>query len=687
MDRFSSFVVRRKKPIMILFIVAALIGVLLQLGVRINYNLVEYLPKDAPSTIALDVMGDEFQGAIPNARIMLRDVSVQEALDYKERLGAIDGVSDIMWLDDVVDLKVPLEMADKALVENYYKDGNALLTFTIRAGDEVAVTDAIYALIGDAHALSGDAPDRAAIQKLAGSETLRAMIILVPVIILILLISTHSWVEPILFLGAIGVSVFINMGTNLILGEVSFITSSVSPILQLAVSLDYAIFLLHSFADARTETNDVDVAMKRAMKRALPSVTASAATTLFGFLALVFMKFRIGSDLGLNLVKGIVFSFISVMVFLPALTLCCYKLIDRTQHRYIFPSFKKAGKVIARAKAPILILIALLLIPSFLAQRSNDFIYGMGALNTEDRIGQDAVATNEVFGASNIVVLMVPKGEVAREYALGEELLELDHVTAVVSYASMVGPVIPDAYLDSGITSQFYSEHYARIMVYTDMPEEGEVSFAVVERIRAVTQQYYGDSYYSLGQSANLYDMKEVVTWDNTMVNTFAVIAIVAVLMFTFKSISLPLLLTLTIETAIWINLSVPYFMGSPLCYIGYLVVSTVQLGATVDYAILLTDHYMKNRARMPAAAALDKTMGETFGSILISATILSVAGFCLFLSSSNAIVSEMGILLGRGTLLSMLLVVVFLPNALVLFDRVIEKTTWRSKFFKEKSS
>jgi predicted RND superfamily exporter protein len=285
------------------------------------------------------------------------------------------------------------------------------------------------------------------------------------------------------------------------------------------------------------------------------------------------------------------------------------------------------------------------------------------------------------------VVLLVPKGEVAKEQLVAQQVMAQQHVKTVVSYAAMVGPEIPESYLDPAITGQFYSENYARILAYTDLPDEGDVAFGAVQDIQAVAETYYGQDYYSLGTSVNLYDMKTVVTSDNLMVNAIAIAAILLVLLATFKSFSIPLLLTLTIEAAIWINLSIPYFADMPLCYIGYLVINTVQLGATVDYAILLTDHYIGNRRQMTAAKARDKTMTETFGSILVSASILSVAGFCLGLSSTNPIVSELGMLLGRGTLLSLFLVVVFLPNALVMLDRLIEKTTRNANFYRENVS
>jgi predicted RND superfamily exporter protein len=647
--------------------------------------MVDYLPVNAQSTIALNVMEDEFTQSVPNARVMLKNVSLQKALEFKEELQEIEGVTEVLWLDDVINLKEPIEMADPDTVEGYYKGNTALLSVTLADGTEVAATDAIYELIGEENALAGNAVNIATAQKLSASESMGAFLILVPLILLILLLSTSSWIEPLFFLLTIGFSVLINMGTNAMFGEVSFMTQSISPILQMAVSLDYAIFLLHSFEDYRKKTEDVKEAMQLAMRRAFPSIIASAATTLFGFVALLFMKFSIGSDLGRNLIKGIILSFISVMVFLPALTLFCYHWIDRTRHKEIIPNFRQIGKLIVKLKIPVLVLVFVIILPSFLAQRKTDFMYGTGSVSLGSRSGQDEVKISEEFGTSTAIVLLVPKGNSAKEKLLSEDLKQIHHVNQVISYATMVGITIPEDFLDTTITNQFYSKNYTRIILYTDTKEEGETAFSVVEKVQNKAKEYYGDTVYSCGQSVTLYDMKNVVSTDTNKVNLIAILAIALVLLLTFRSISLPILLLVTIETAIWINLSTPYFIGNSLCYIGYLVINTVQLGATVDYAILLTDNYRRSRIDLPKMEAIKNTLGESFHSILISATILSSAGFCLGLTSSNFIVSELGMLLGRGTLLSMAMVVIVLPQLLLLFDSIIKKTTLRANFYKEK--
>ena len=682
MDRFSKTIIRNKKTVIIIFVAVALVCLALLFFVDVNYNMVDYLPPDAQSTTALKLMNDEFTEAMPNASVMVNNVSLTEALEYKQKLASIDGVTQVIWLDDVMDIKQPLEMGDTDTIEGFYKDGNALFSLTIAKGIEKEACNDILNLIGSDNALTGEVPSLVFVQETTTSTVIKAMAILLPVVILILILSTASWLEPLLFLLAIGISVVINMGTNIFLGEISFMTNSISPILQLACSLDYAVFLLHSFQDNRKKYANVEDAMRYAMKESMSTVAASAATTLFGFLALLFMDFGIGADLGVNLAKGIIFSFVSVMVFLPAFILCIYKLIDKTQHKVFLPSFGNVNRVLSKIAVPAVAIVSIMIIPAFLGQGRTGFLYGNDTVDPNTRYGRDTIAVEEQFGKSTVMALLVPRGDVAKEQALCEELEQLDRITGIVSYATNVGAVIPPEYLGGDITGQFYSENYARIIVYTDTPAEGDIAFKTVESINEKAKAHYGDAFYTLGQSANLYDMKNIVQIDNVVVNVIAVIAIFIVLLVTFKSAILPFMLVLTIEAGIWINLAIPYFSGTPINFLGYLVISTVQLGATVDYAILLTTTYLRNRKLMPKREAISASLGGSFKSILVSALTLSTAGFTLYATSSNSAIADIGLLLGRGTLLSFAMVVCFLPTLLVVFDKVIEKTTFKTSFF-----
>lgn len=507
---------------------------------------------------------------------------------------------------------------------------------------------------------------------------LGASSVLVPVIILILVLTTTSWIAPALFLITIGVAVLINMGTNIFFKSISYITQSVSPILQLAVSLDYAIFLLTAFENLRRTEPDVESAMVKAIKQSFVSIAASAATTVFGFFALIFMRFGIGSDLGMNLVKGVTISYISVVVFLPGARAEDGEAPgqDRAPTHHCRPA--RDRRALVKVRIPALILVLLLVVPCYLAQSRADFMYGNGDPAPDSRYGQDTQKINDSFGESMALVLLVPRGDTGKEAALCSELGELEHVTAVVSYVSSVGGSIPSEFLSPDIAANFYSENYARIIMYTDTGEEGEDAFSTVEAVRSLAAKYY-DRSYTCGQSANLYDIKETITADTSLVNSLAVGFIFLTLLLSFRSLTLPFILIFVIESAIWINLSTPYFTGVPLVYMGYLVINTVQLGATIDYAILMTDGYIENRKTIGRREAVMQSLNENIISLLTSGLILSLAGLCLQFASSMEIVKELGLLLFRGTLLSMALVLIALPALLIMFDPLTAKLTKRS--------
>lgn len=679
MDGLTRGITRHKKLVIAIFLVATVISAVLILGVSVNYDLTDYLPEDSESTIALDLMYEEFGSGVPNTRVMVRNLTLTGAVEMKEKIAQAPGVTGVMWLDDTQDMSTPIELMDSATVEQYWHDGTALYQVTIEEGRESEAVAALYEMLGSDVAISGNSANTASMQNLVVSEVVGAASILIPIIIIILLLTTTSWISPVLFLLTIGVAVLINMGTNVVFGEISFVTQSVSPILQLAVSLDYAIFLLNSFGRHRQEVDSSETAMRLAIKESFSSIAASAATTLFGFMALMFMRFGIGSDLGLNLMKGIVLSYVSVMVFLPALALASVKLLDKTSHRPIIHTGKRLGRALVKVRIPALILVLIAVIPCYLAQTRADFLYGNGTPDTRTDYGRDTVAINEEFGESNALVLLVPRGDPGAEAKMAEELAGIDHVTSVLSYAGTVGAV-PEGFLDESIVSQFYSDGYARIIMYTDTSEEGDEAFAVVEQVRATADKYYSESWLC-GQSANLYDMRDVVTADSTLVNWIAIGFIFLTLLVTFKSATLPFILLFVIEAAIWINLSVPYFADQPLVYIGYLVINTVQLGATIDYAILMTNGYTANRRTMGKREAVVATLNTNFESVLTSGVILTAAGLCLGFVSSLQVVAELGILLARGTVLSMAMVVLALPALLMLFDPLTARLTWKAGF------
>lgn len=687
MDRLIWGILRHRKAVVASFVAIALLCACMIPFVKTNYDMVDYLPPDAQSTHAVSIMEEDFSQSMPNANVLVNDVSLAQAQAVKDEIAAVDGVEMVLWLDDMVDLAQPVETFDAAAVDQYYRDGSALYQVSIADGEEGVVVPALRDLVdsyGEGNGVAGEAADNQAMMEGTTTQVALAVVLVVPIITLLLVLSTMSWLEPLLFFAAIGVSVLINMGTNAFLGGVSFITSSVSPILQLAVSLDYAIFLLHAFADHRKTAATTEEAMARAMRQSVSTIAASAVTTLFGFMALSFMQFQIGADLGMNLVKGVVLSFISVTVFLPALTIMCTKALDKTMHRRFMPNFENVGRPLGAIRVPAMILAFALMVPAFLGQSNVAFTYLTSEPDPELRYGADYYAVEEAFGQQNAAVLLVPRGDVAAEAALSEEVAALDRVSSVMSYAHTVGAPVPSEYLSPAVVDQFYSDDWARIIAYVDAEVESEAAFSTVQTIQDLAAGYY-DECYMAGQSANLYDMARIIEVDNVTVSLVAVIAIFLVVALTFRSLMLPICLVLAIEAGIWINLCIPYFSGDSLNFIGYLIINTVQLGATIDYGILLTSHYLRRRKEMPARQAVYKALGETVPSLIVSAGILASAGFALGITSSISVVCLLGFLLARGALISLVMVTCFLPALLVYLDGPIRLTTWKAGFFRGK--
>lgn len=683
MDRFANAILKHKKAVLLIFLIATIACAALSMTVNINYDLMDYLPDSAPSTIALDVMEEEYAKDPANARIMVQDVTIPEALAYKEKIRQVDGVQEIRWLDDVQSLTVPLETMPQETVEDWYKDGCALFSVTVDTSKQAQCLADIRAILGDKGMMAGSCVDTVAVIDSTSSELSRMMTIVIPIVFAILLLTTSSWFEPVLFLATIGIAIVLNMGTNVIFGTVSFVTKAAGAILQLAVSMDYSIFLLHRFAEFRRTGMDVQQAMIEAVKKSTSSIMASGLTTVIGFAALILMRFKIGPDMGLVMAKAILLSLITVLVLLPVLAVYSYRLIDKTQHRRFLPSFEKMGRFAVKIKAPILLCFAILIVPCFLAQSGNAFKFGtsgiFGGENTQ--IGRETSAIEEKFGRENQMVLMVPKGDLAKEKSVVDQLDAMPEITSVISYVGTVGAPIPTEYVPESQLSELISDHYSRIVLTVGTDTDGTQAFGVVNKVRNIAQAAYPNSYHLTGQAVNTLDLKDTVIADNVRVNAVAIGAIFLILLLTFRSLSLPILLLLVIESSIWLNLTVPYFMGTTLHYISYLIISSIQLGATVDYAILFTNRYLEHRAKENKRSSAVYAVRDCTISILTSGSILAVCGTIMGMISTGLIISQLGFLVGRGALLSMLLVLFVLPGLLILFDSVICKTTSHKKF------
>ena len=670
MKKFYRAVVNHPKLIIAIFAILFVVCGISKFAIKVDYDMNDYLPEDSASTVALDLMEEEFEGGIPNARVMVENVTIPEALQYKADIEAIDGVTDVTWLDDVVSIEEPLETMDSRTVEDYYKDGNALFSVTIAEDKRIDAVNAIRTLIGDDNAMTGSAVSTATATQSTVKEISKIAGIAVAFVIFVLIITTTSWFEPVVVMAGLGVAIIINAGSNLIFGEISFVTNAAGNILQLAVSLDYSVFLIHRFNECRQDTEDVKEAMVNALTLSTSSIASSGLTTVIGFLALCFMQFRIGPDLGQALAKGIAISLITVFIFMPVFILATYKWIDKTAHRPLLPSFEKFGKVVYRMMLPMVVVFVIVLVPAYLGSNANHFYYGASKIfGPATQLGADTEKIQDIFGKSDTYVLMVPKEDKATQKELSDALHEIPEVSSILSYVDTVGTEIPESYLDEATYSKLCSDTYTRMVLSVDAEYEGDETFALVEEIRSVAEEYYPGEWYLAGEGVSTYDLMDTITADMVKVNLVSIGAVFLVLLITLKSVTLPVILVLSIETAVWINLSIPYFTNSTIFYIAYLIISSIQLGATVDYAILTTDRYKEERQNYEKKQAVMRTTAAVTVSILTSGSVLTVVGFLLGAISTHGLLSQLGYFLGKGTLCSLAIVLFVLPGLLYLLD------------------
>lgn len=682
MERIKShniveFIINKRKWIEKIFMVLLVISIICFPMIGINYDLTKYLPKTVPSKQGLDVMEDEF-GYPGTARIMIKDVSIYEAKIYKDTIENIDGVDMVIWADTKTDVYQSSYFINYDDIEDYYKDGYSVMDITFDEVDSSDLThnaiDEIQDLIGDKGYFSGASVEDKSLNETISREMSIAMVIGVAMVIIILCITTTSWFEPFLFILIMGIAIIINMGTNIIFGSISFLTFSVAAILQLAIAMDYSIFLLHSFTREKESGLEATQALANAIKTSTSSILSSGATTIVGFIVLAFMKLTIGKDIGFVLAKGIVISVLTVLLLMPALILRWHDKIESTSHRSFMPSFKPLGQGIYKMRYIILIIVLLITGPAYTAQNMNKFLYGNDALSASEgtKVYADTQEINKIFGRSNLFLVLVPNTSNVKEKDLASQIEDLYYVKSVTSLVNMLPDGIPESFLPKGITSNVHNEDYARMLVYVKSAGESKLSFEASDTIKKLTYDSYGDDSYVLGVTPSTQDIKETIVADYNFVNILSLIGVALVVLCSFKSVIIPIVVIIPIQTAIFINMSIPYILGDEMIYVGYIIVSCLQLGATVDYSILLTNNYLDFRMENNKKDSCIGAISKSALSIITSGTILTTVGYGLCFTSSIAAIASIGRLVGRGAIFSMILVLVLLPALLISCDKVI---------------
>lgn len=740
MYKLAEFIVDKRNLFFLIYIIALVFCIFSRNWVKVENDVTKYLPDSTETRQGLTVMNDQFV-TYGTAQVLLANISYDRAQEAADMIEDINGVTSVTFDN----------------TEDHYKGTSALLDVTFDGEEEDQISiDAMNEikdkLTGyDVYYSTSVANDDSANLE---SEMQVVTAIAAVIIVVVLLLTSKSYAEvPVLLITFIAAAL-LNMGTNFLLGTISFISNSVTIVLQLALAIDYAIILCHRYTEER-ENLPAREATITALSKAIPEISSSSLTTVSGLLALAFMQFKIGEDLAVVLIKAIILSLLSVFTLMPGLIMVFSKWMDKTVHKNLIPSISAVGKFAIKTKYIIPPIFAAVIIVACVFANMCPYCFSTGSTSTprksESTIAQEKI--DSTFGSRNMIALVVPAGNYEAEknlladldacdevkstqglanteamdgYMLTDsltprefsELVGLDYEVAQLLYSAYAinqenyGEVINSSSkysvplidmfeflldeIDKGYVTlegdlkdqmddlsgqldkallQLKTDDYSRLVVYLNLPEEGDETFAFLDRVHEMMAKYYTDNYYVVGNSTSDYDLTSSFSRDNLVISILSALFVIIILLFTFKSAGLPVLLILVIQGSIWINFSFPYLMDSPLYFLGYLVVNSIQMGANIDYAIVISSRYDDLKKQLPIKEAIIETLNQAFPTIITSGSILAAAGILISFLSTNGVISAIGTCLGRGTIISIILVMGVLPQILYLGDVIIEKT------------
>lgn len=689
MERLFRGILRHRRVVIGVFVALTVICACLIPQVKIDANMSDYLPPTAKSSQDLDAMKRIYGNDIANARVYVTGISLPDAKALDKSLKGEKGVISVTWLDDEVDVDQPLETQDADTIADWYDGKGYLFQAVLKSGVKQGQIDHIRALAkavpgARTVAIDGSAADDAANMATINTDMGKIMTIAVIVVLVVVALNTTSYLHPIVMLLTIGVAIVLNMGTNVFRGTISSITQLVASVLQLAVSMDYSIVLLTNFGRAQQKTDDQFEAMVSAMTKSFPVILSSAAVTFFGFLSLGAMQFLIGADMGIALAKGIVCSFFSITLLMPCILYNMRKLVAKTMHKPFFRSFRRMAKVCHAGAVPALAIAAVLAVPALLASQSVSFTYGSAAnMSPTSQVKIDGDVIDKAFGKSQTWAIMVPAEHWGDENALVDDLQKLPTTKSVLSYSTIASSAMPHQLADKSQIKQLFSGGYSRIVLTSRIPDESKQAFDLVKRVRGLCREHYGSKYRLVGNAVSYADIKAVTSVDSTTVKLASILAIGAVLLVMFRSVSIPVILIMAIEVSIWMNEAVPYLMGQTINFVAFLVIDAVQLGAAVDYAIIFTEEYLARRRRMPKADASIQSIEKTAQPIMTSSSILILACLGIYLSVSSPMIQQVGMLIARGALISVILIFFVLPLLFTLLDGLVRVTSHKIGFYR----
>ena len=682
--KFGKWVAKHKIFIIIaavLLLIPATIG---YISTRINYDVLSYLPKSLETVSGQDTMVDEFgMGAF--SMIVVEDMDNKDVVALKEKLKKVNHVEKILWYDDALDISVPKEMLPDDLQEALF-NGNATMMIalfdnTTSSDDTMEAVSQMRKIVQKQAYISGMSGVVTDIKNLALSEMPLYVAVAALLALIVLLLAMDSLVTPFIFLVGIGTAIIYNLGTNVIFGEISYITQALTAILQLGVTMDYSIFLLESYeANKERYEGDKKRAMAHAISNTFTSITASSITTIAGFVALCFMTFKLGTNIGIVMSKGVVIGVLTCVTVLPAMILTCDKAIEKTTHRSLIPSLDKLSHGIVKGRYVALLLFLIVLVPAIHGNNNYKIYYNIDQSLPKNIPSNEAnEKLKKEFNMSNMHMILLKDGLSAKEKsAMSKEIEKVDGVKWVIGLNSLVGSNVPESMIPNDIKKMLKTDNYELEFVSSDYSSATDEVNSQLAKIDKIVKKYQNDGMV-IGEAPMMKDLQDVTDVDLKTVNNISILAIFVIILITFKSISIPVILISVIEFAIACNMAVPFYTNTSLPFVASIVIGTIQLGATVDYAILMTSRYHKERTERGQSKkdAIRIAHETSIKSILTSGLCFFAATFGVSVYSQVDMIGSICTLLSRGAIISMIVVICVLPAMLWIFDGVIKRTSW----------
>lgn len=681
MNKVSKAIAQSRMLILVIAFLLLIPSVLGYLKTDVNYDILGYLPDELDTRIAQSILKDDFDcGSL--GMLIVENMENKDVSKLKEEVKKVEGVNDVIWIDDAIDLSVPKEILPEDIRDIFYSENSTLMIIKFAGTDastetENALSD-VRKIAGKQAFLSGVAGVIKDTKDLANKETPIYVLIAVILSIIILSITMESYVIPIVFLSSIGIAIIYNMGSNVIFENISYVTKALSAVLQLGVTMDYSIFLLHRYDEERESRENKVEAMANAIEATIESVVGSALTTVAGFLALCVMDLALGKDIGLVMAKGVVIGVICTITILPALVLTFDKVIHKYKHKNILPTFQKSSSFIIKHHKVIVLISLLILIPAAIGKEKASVYYNLDESlpdNLPSIVANDKLK-NEFNMVSTNIILVRDDLDRYKVKEMVKELNNVDGVTMAAALESVLGYRVPENFLPNELLEQVKKGGYEGIIVNSKYKSATNEVAVQLDEINEIVKKYDPEGLVG-GEAPLTNDLVTIADSDFKKVSIFSIVAIFLIIMVIFKSISVPVLLVLAIELAIFINLGIPYYTGTTIPFISSIVIGTIQLGATVDYAILLTSRFKEELSNTnDKKKAMIKALQSSSRSIITSALTFFGATAGVGIISELEMISSLCVLMARGAIISMLVILFVLPGVLLMFEGIIVKTS-----------